>query len=561
MAILNLNNPVQIHQRVDALQTLASLLGRRNYIVVTSAGWSKRGVIRRMTSACGEARVVFDSIPANPTLEDLASLESALAPLRGKEVAVVALGGGSVMDAAKAILVALSSGADMGVVDRCVRANAPLPDGLAVPPLFCIPTTAGTGSEVTKTATLWDGTTRAKYSLSDPRLFSTAAILDPTLTVSAPSLLTLSTGLDALSHAMESIWNVNQTPVSDAFAVSAIGRVKRYLPVALTSTDDRHARAELQTAALLSGLAIGTTRTALAHSISYPLTGRFGLQHGLACGFTLPDVAAYNLAANSERIQLIAEAFGLRTAEELPSALRTWMKSLGVYEAVRHVLQPQAIAALGVSVITPGRADNNIRPATVADAHAILYAALDDKTWSREERAPSHGQVIWITGLSGTGKTTLSRAVAATMRASGQQAILLDGDELRAVITGTVGHSEAERRELAFRYASICQFLSLQGVDVVCATMSLFHACQKWNRENIPGYIEVYLKVNLQKLVARDPKGLYGRALRGEVSNVAGVDLPYEEPLAPDLVIDNDADRIEMGPLVEQVLALVKMKR
>jgi len=540
------------------LQTLASLLGRRPYILVTSAGWSARGMIERIMSACGEARAVFDSIPVNPTLEDLASLDPALTSLRVKDMAVVALGGGSVMDAAKAIVVALASGEGMAVVDRCVRANALLPDGLAMLPLFCIPTTAGTGSEVTKTATLWDGATRAKYSLCDPRLFPKAAILDPLLTVSCPRELTLSTGLDALSHAMESIWNVNRTPISDALAVSAIARLKRYLPTVLTSPGDLHARAELQTAALLSGLAIGTTRTALAHSISYPLTGRFGLQHGLACGFTLPDVAAYNLAANSECVRLIAEAFGVRSAEELPYALREWMRSLGVYEAVRHVLHPQAIAALGVSVITPGRADNNIRPATVADAHAILYSALDDKAWSRAEQAPAHGRVIWITGLSGTGKTTLSRAVASAMRAGGRQPVLLDGDELRAPITGKVGYSEAERRKLAFQYASICQFLSLQGMDVVCATMALFHASQEWNRKNIPGYIEVYLKMNFQKLVARDPKSLYNRALRGEVSNVAGVDLPYEEPLAPDLVIDNDMDRDDMGQLVERVLALLK---
>src|SRR5439155_19395756 len=102
-SILHLNNPVQVHHRGDALQTLASLLGRGPYIVVTSAGWSKRGMIQRMAAACGEAHAVFDSIPVNPTLEDLASLDPALPPFRGKATAVVALGGGSVMDAAKAM--------------------------------------------------------------------------------------------------------------------------------------------------------------------------------------------------------------------------------------------------------------------------------------------------------------------------------------------------------------------------------------------------------------------------------------------------------------------------
>jgi len=557
-AVVTLNNPVQVHQRVDAPSTLAQLLDQRDYILVTSHGWNRRGITQRIMSACRAPLAVLDTITANPTLEQVVTLGNDLARLRGKRVVVVALGGGSVMDAAKAILVALAEDADMSVVEKCLRQSIPLPESLTLCQLFCVPTTSGTGSEVTKTATLWDGTTRVKYSLSDPRLFATAAILDPTLTVSASSELTLSTGLDALSHAMEAIWNVNHTAVNDALAASAIARIKRYLPAVLAMPGDLGGRAELQTAALLAGLAIGQTRTALAHSISYPLTGRFGLSHGLACGFTLPDVAAYNLASNPERIQTIAEAFGLANADELPVALRTWMRSLGVYEAVRHVVQPRMVAELGMSVITPGRADNNIRPVTVADAHAILYAALEDKTWLRTEPAPTTGRVVWITGLSGSGKTTLSRAVAAAMRAGGRKVTLLDGDELRMVITGKVGHSEAERRGLAFRYASICQFLASEGIDVVCATMALFHACHKWNRENIPGYIEVYLKASLEKLVVRDPKGLYRRALQGEIRNVAGVDLAYEEPLTPDLVLDNDVDRDDMGPLVEQVLDRLK---
>ncbi len=552
-----LKNPVHIHERAEAAPTLARLLDKRTYVLVTSAGWKRRGVAAQIASACGPALAIIDNVSINPTFEDLMKLDPVLAPLKGRDAAVVGLGGGSVMDAAKAVLVALAHGADMTVVGESARAGGRLPEALKFSQLFCIPTTAGTGSEVTKTATLWDGVTRAKYSLSDERLFPTAAILDPGLTVSAPRSLTLSSGLDALSHSMESIWNVNHNAVSDAFAVAAISRIKRFLPAALANSGDLEARSEMQTAALLGGLAISSTRTALAHSISYPLTGRFGLSHGLACSFTLPDVAAFNLAAEPARVQLIAEAFGLPSADALPGALRAWMTSLGAYEAVRTVVTPEAAASLGSSVITPGRADNNIRPATVADAHAILRAALDHATPAPPTQAPEPGRVIWITGLSGSGKTTLSRAVATAMRAGGRKVVRLDGDKLRTMIGAKSGYSEAERRELALRYGGICRALSLEGVDIVCATMSLFHEVQRWNRENIPGYIEVYLKVDLKDLIARDPKGLYRRALNGEASHVVGIDVPFEAPLSPDLVIDNGENRQDVGPLVQQVLSLL----
>jgi alcohol dehydrogenase len=507
----------------------------------------------RIAAACGVPSRVIDGVQENPTLQQLAALEPALAPLRGQARVVVALGGGSVMDAAKAIAVALADGGDMAVVAAAAHSSGALPPGLALPSIVCLPTTAGTGSEVTRTATMWDGESQSKYSLADDRLFPGAAILDPSLTRTAPPEVTLAAGLDALSHSMEAVWNVHHNPLGDGFAAAAIARIKRYLPGAVAAPDDE-ARAELQTAALLAGLAISTTRTALAHSISYPLTARFGLRHGLACSFTLADVAAFNAATRPDRLRVIADAFGVTSADELAPAVRTWLAGLGVYERVRQVVQPAAVAALGVSVITPGRADNNVRPATAADAHAILYAALDEQTWSRTEAPTQAGRVVWITGLSGAGKTMLARGVAAALRAAGRKVVLLDGDELRAAIAGKVGHSEAERRELAHRYATLCRFLSFEGVDVVCATMSLYHDVHAWNRAHVPGYLEVYLRVELEVLIRRDPKGLYRRALSGEISNIAGIDLPFEAPLAPHVTLDNNADRPSLEPLIAEVL-------
>ena len=117
------------------------------------------------------------------------------------------------------------------------------------------------------------------------------------------------------------------------------------------------------------------------------------------------------------------------------------------------------------------------------------------------------------------------------------------------------GYSEADRRELAAHYSRLCRLLSSQGADVVCATMALFHDCRQWNRENIPRYLEVYLKVEPAVLIARDPKGLYSKALRGEIRNLPGIDLPYEAPQSPDIVIDKNRDDVDLDATVTQVLA------
>ena len=547
-------NPVGIY-RGEAAPTLRELVNGTLHVLVTSRGWRRRGVVEHLRSTIGQPAVIFDQIRENPTLQDLASLDPALADLRSSPGAVVALGGGSVIDAAKAIASALASGATMSLVAEVTRAAAPLPAALRPWPIYCVPTTAGTGSEVTSTATLWDGQTGDKYSLADERLFPRAAVLDSSLLMTAPADLTLSTALDALSHAMESVWSKRHNPLSDACAAAAIRRVRRYLPIALQG-GERQSRHELQTAALMAGFAISATRTGLAHSISYPLTGSFGLRHGLACSFTLPSVAAFVLEGAPERARIIAEAFGVTDVAELSPALREWMERLGVYAAVRRVIDLPRVLELGDTLLAKGRADNGLRPATRADAQRILREALSESPQGEctaPPRAP--GRVVWITGLSGAGKSTLARALTHRLRASGREVLLLDGDDLRRVFRSVTGYSEADRRELAAHYSRLCRLLSSQGADVVCATMALFHDCRQWNRENIPRYLEVYLKVEPAVLIARDPKGLYSKALRGEIRNLPGIDQPYEAPQSPDIVIDKNRDDVDLDATVTQVLA------
>ena len=153
---------------------------------------------------------------------------------------------------------------------------------------------------------------------------------------------------------------------------------------------------------------------------------------------------------------------------------------------------------------------------------------------------PSHveqpsGWVYWVTGLSGAGKTTVATLLRDRFRSVREGVVLLDGDRLREVLAPEAGHSPDERKRLALTYARLCRELAEQGLIVVCATISMFNGVREWNRTHIPNYREIYLRVPSQVRVARDPKGLY----RGNVADMVGVDIDQEEPVAPDLIVDN----------------------
>jgi len=144
--------------------------------------------------------------------------------------------------------------------------------------------------------------------------------------------------------------------------------------------------------------------------------------------------------------------------------------------------------------------------------------------------------VYWITGLAGSGKSTLGRQLFQFFRVQGKAVVYLDGDVLREVF-GKSGYSRIERLDLAWRYSHLSHMLAIQGVNVVCATISLFHEVQAWNREHLPGYTEIFLNVPFEILLERNPKQLYSRGLSGEIQNVVGIDIEPEWPLNPDLVL------------------------
>jgi cytidine diphosphoramidate kinase len=149
------------------------------------------------------------------------------------------------------------------------------------------------------------------------------------------------------------------------------------------------------------------------------------------------------------------------------------------------------------------------------------------------------GTVWWITGLSGAGKSTVGGLLKDALTRSQRAAILLDGDVMRNVLAETAGHRAEDRLRLAMTYGRLAAELSRQGIDVVCATISMFQSVRDWNRLHIRRYREIYLRVPLSELETRDPKGIYRRARLASEPDVVGIDVPFEEPARPDLVIDN----------------------
>ncbi len=288
-------NPVRITAGPDSIDRLFTIdplpAPNQRILLVTTAGLTARGVTARIKAQAknqGMANpiLVFDKVASNPELDLLDRIATGL---RGEGITgIIALGGGSVLDTAKAISVALPSELK-APFDSVLRKKRPYEWEIRIP-VVAVPTTAGTGAEVTPFATVWDSKNQKKYSVSGDMVYPVQALLDPELTLTLPPKETLYTGLDAISHALESLWNKNRTPVSEALALKALSLANEALPAVLNQPGSLYFREKMQQAALLAGLAISRTRTAIAHAISYPVTMRFGVPHGLACSFTLPKI-------------------------------------------------------------------------------------------------------------------------------------------------------------------------------------------------------------------------------------------------------------------------------
>ncbi len=300
------DNPVKILFGAGTLEEVAGIIGGRRYCLVTYDEPYFKTLSRRVAEGAGRPAVVIDTIRPNPDFVTLAEQCTHFADLATENCVILALGGGSVIDAAK---VFASAGRGFEPVRRFLETKRG-ESALSAFPIVAVPTTAGTGSEVTSWATVWDAQGQQKYSLARPELYPSHAVIDPALMLGMSRELTISTGLDALSHALESIWNRNANAVSTNHAVFAASELLGTLPRLVDDLTNASLRARVARAALFAGLAFSNTKTALAHSVSYPITLKYGIPHGLACSFSLPMVMASVLGTDEDCDHSLQRIFG-----------------------------------------------------------------------------------------------------------------------------------------------------------------------------------------------------------------------------------------------------------
>lgn len=299
-------NPVNIRFGAGSLAGIGDLIDGQPYCLVTYDEPPFAALADRIRAYAGPPTMTIDNVVPNPHFGALAESCAAFGRASPPPGVIVALGGGSVIDAAKVLAAA---GSDFGRVRRYLESGEGA-DALGATPIIAVPTTAGTGSEVTCWSTVWDIEAGHKYSLMRPGLYPRHALIDPELTLAMPRTLTVATGLDALSHALESLWNVNANPVSATLAVRAARELLEVLPVLVDDLSNVALRVRAAQAALFAGLAFSNTKSALAHSLSYAITLRHGVPHGVACSFSLPMVMGCVIGQDRECDERLGAIFG-----------------------------------------------------------------------------------------------------------------------------------------------------------------------------------------------------------------------------------------------------------
>lgn len=368
-------NPTNILFCDEALETLGQAINCKQSVLVTSPGFRRRGVVDRIERIMnGRVVHVIDTVTPNPSVDDLMGL-AALEWLHDID-SIVAVGGGSTIDTAKIMSRIASCAEDLNMPDDLW--NGVTPSGNVRVPVYAIPTTSGTGSEVTPTATVWDYARGVKRSLSGDDLFPKMAILDPVLTYDLPRNITVSSGLDAISHALESVWNRNANPLTLISATQSLRMSLDALPRLVISGEDFPARRSMMQASLMAGLAISQTKTALSHSMSYPLTIEYGIPHGIACSFALPEILEFNASADDGRLENLAIELGFETIADLVGELRRILEMSIPHDGSISNIQGRVTSPeLLKRMFSKGRMENNIRPATLEDLDRIVQRAVN----------------------------------------------------------------------------------------------------------------------------------------------------------------------------------------
>ncbi len=371
---------------INLLPSTLKSLGVERPFIITDKNIQTIGHINKIKeiltkediTVCG----IFDGVEPEPSVE---TTDKATEIAKKTECdSIIGVGGGSCLDVAKAVSVLITnpgSAADyqgLGLVKN---------KGL---PKIMIPTTAGTGSEVTFTAVLIRRKDGVKGGINDPKLFPEACILDPLLTVSMPPNITAATGMDALTHALEAFVSKQASPFSDMFAVKALNMISRWLRVATYNPNNIEARGNMLLASYYGGIALANAGVGLCHSLAYPLGSMFNVPHGVANALLIPYVVKFNAFASPQKYSLVAKILD----SSISNSLSLWDKaqacSILLQELIEDLSLPVKLKDLNIPIKKediPKMAEkamnvkrpieNNPRPVSKEDCIKIYIEALE----------------------------------------------------------------------------------------------------------------------------------------------------------------------------------------
>ncbi len=348
-------------------------------LVVSDPGIAQAGILDRVLSLLKDAGVaaeVFAQVEANPSVETVHAAADVFR--RARAAFVVAVGGGSAMDVGKMVAVLAAHGGAVHDYEGIGKVPGP------TAPVVAVPTTAGTGSEVTTFAVITDRQRRIKMTVGSPHLVPPVALGDPELTLTMPPSLTAATGMDALTHAVECYINTAYNPIAKTLALEAMRLIGRALRAAYANGSNLQARTTMLLASTMAALAFTRTRLGNVHAMSHPLGAHYDVPHGVANAILLPYVMAWNMLACYDTYPQVAQALGERVeglgprqaAEAAVEAVRRLARDVGIPERLRDVgVAREGIPRMAEDAMKSGNVLVNPRVTTYQDIVALYEAA------------------------------------------------------------------------------------------------------------------------------------------------------------------------------------------
>ncbi|MBE0478539.1 iron-containing alcohol dehydrogenase [Candidatus Aerophobetes bacterium] len=327
--MISLRYPSHIIFGKGALSELAdevSNFGKEVLLVTGRTAMRRAGVLDKVCKLLSHEKIgvhLFDEVEHDPSLH---TVRRGVEVVRRKKISVViGLGGGSVIDAAKAIAIVAPKEED---VKRYYYGEVPI-EGPGIP-FIAVPTTAGTGAEITNNAVLTDSEKKIKKSLRSPFMVAKVAIVDPELTLFCSPFLTAYSGMDAFTQAVECFISRASNPVTDTLTLRAIEILYNNLPFAVQNGEDIEIREKVALGSLLQAMAFSNAGLGAAHGLSHPLGAHYNIPHGLACGVLLPYVLEANMCVCREKMDIIAEKLGAEKADDLPHLFTEFLRTINL---------------------------------------------------------------------------------------------------------------------------------------------------------------------------------------------------------------------------------------